>query len=87
MFYITDEHILKYTPFQIEKLRKHQPIWNKCPECQNTFDAQSYIFRPTAIHPRVNEFCSIGCRQQGAGRKTKPCLNHTYVIIAIPNYN
>lgn len=61
----------KYTPYQIQKIQKHQPVWKNCPVCGVTFDAQSYIFRVTAIYPRINETCSSKCKRIYGGRKNK----------------
>jgi hypothetical protein len=68
---ITDELRKKYTQFQISKLENHVPILKPCNYCGNIFDAQSYVFRPTAIYTRINEFCSSICIRIGAGKKNK----------------
>ena len=68
---ITDHLREKYSNFQLDKLKNHTPSIKICPECDTTFDAKSYIFRPTAIYERINEFCSPNCRKFGAGRKNK----------------
>lgn len=68
---ITENLESKYTKFQLNKLRNHKPIIKRCNLCSSEFDAKSYIFRPTAIYERENEFCSPDCRKMGAGRKNK----------------
>jgi hypothetical protein len=68
---VTDKLKQKYTEYQLNKLRNHTPVFKLCPQCGESFDAQSYVFRPTAIYPRINEFCSQGCKKIGAGKKNK----------------
>ena len=68
---ITKKLRTKYTEFQLNKLRDHSPNIQQCPECGVSFDAKSYLFRPTAIYERVNEFCSPHCKKHGAGKKNK----------------
>lgn len=62
---------LKYTSKQLDKLRGHVAIMQTCPVCNNVFDAQSYVFRPTAIYPTVRATCSDTCKRTFGGRKNK----------------
>jgi hypothetical protein len=68
---ITQQLLEKYTKFQIDKLRNHAPIMKHCNECGQVFDAKSYVFRPTAIYERENEFCSQLCLEHGRGKKNR----------------
>lgn len=61
----------KYTSKQLEKLRTHTPKVKACPVCNTTFDAQSYVFRPTAIYPFERHTCSDTCKRIYGGRKNK----------------
>ena len=61
----------KYTKYQVDKLRNHQPIAATCKHCNSLFDAQSYIFRPTAIYPIIVETCSRRCTAKYGGTKNK----------------
>lgn len=68
---LTPELAQKYTPYQLDKIINHIEVTASCPVCSSSFDAKSYIFRPTAIYPRINEFCSPLCKKFGAGHKNK----------------
>jgi hypothetical protein len=71
----------KYTPAQLEKLANHQPKVKTCPVCATEFDAQSYVFRPTAIYPLERQTCSDGCKRIYGGRKNKRIVRN-YVCLS-----
>lgn len=61
----------KYTKYQLQKLVNHTPIFQKCLVCQEKFDAQSYVFRKTAIYLYVKKTCSDKCKRIFGGQKNK----------------
>lgn len=66
-----DKLSIKYSEHQLQKLRNHVPIPKVCPVCTTKFDAQSYIFRTTAIYPHERHTCSDTCKRIYGGRKNK----------------